>query len=111
LGILEMIVNRMRNDGVAVTTKERKDGNAVLRYEEATSEDGMSLAILCWVVVNPVTPLRVRVATFSYTILAGQRNQSQVQRDLEMLDAEIEAASFSNPLGVVAGMTPFYEKV
>jgi hypothetical protein len=35
-------------------------------------------------------------------MLANQKNRSQVQRDLEMLDAEIKAASFSERLGVVA---------
>jgi hypothetical protein len=102
LDVLETIVNGLRNAGVVGTTKERKDGNALFKYEEATSEQGRRLTIFYWIVVNPVQPHHARVATFSYTILAGQRNQSQVQHDLEMLDAEIEAASFSPHLGVVA---------
>jgi hypothetical protein len=102
LDVLETIVSRLRNDGVVGTTKERKDGNALFKYEEATSEQGRRLTIFYWIVVNPVQTSHVRVATFSYTILAEQRNQSQVQHDLEMLDAEIEAASFSSQLGVVA---------
>ena len=52
--------------------------------ELATSEWGRRLTIFYWIVVNPVPPDHARVATFSYTILAGQRNQSQVQHDLEM---------------------------
>jgi hypothetical protein len=66
----------------------------------------MPLTIFYWIVVNPVPPHHARVATFSYTILVGQRNRSQVQRDLEMLEAEIEVASFSPQLGVVAESPP-----
>jgi hypothetical protein len=100
--VLQGIANNLRNDGVEGTTKDRKDGNAVLKYEEAGSEQGMRLTIFYWIVANALPPRHVRVATFSYTINAGQRNQSQIQHDLEMLDAEIEAASFSPQLGVVA---------
>jgi len=47
--------------------------------------------------------MKTRIATFSYTILAKHRNLSRIQHDLKMLDAEIDAASFSPELGVVAG--------
>lgn len=102
LDMLEMIVNRMRNDGVVGTTIERKDGNAIFKYEEAASERGMPLTIFYWLVVNPVAPRHGRIVTCSYTVLAGQRNRPQVQHELRMLDAEIEAAAFSERLGVVA---------
>jgi hypothetical protein len=84
LDVLETIVNSLKKVGVVGTTKERKDGNALFKYEQATSERGWRLTIFYWIVVNPVPPDHARVATFSYTILAGQRNQSQVQHDLEM---------------------------
>ena len=100
--ILQGIANNLRNEGVEGTTKDRKDGNAVFKYEKADSEQGMRLTIFYWIVASALPPRHVRVATFSYTIIAEQRNQSQVQHDLEMLDAEIEAASFSPQLGVVS---------
>jgi hypothetical protein len=100
--VLQVITNKLRSTGVEGTTKGRKDGNAVFKYEEAGSEQGMSLTIFYWIVANALPPRHARLATFSYTIMAEQRNQSQVQHDLEMLDAEIEAASFSPQLGVVA---------
>ena len=84
LDVLETIVNGLRNAGVVGTTKERKDGSALFKYEEATSEQGRRLTIFYWIIVNPVQPHHARVATFSYTIFAGQRNQSQVQHDLEI---------------------------
>jgi hypothetical protein len=102
LDVLETIVMGLKNDGVVGTTEVLKDGNALFKYEEATSERGRRLTIFYWIVVNPVQPHHARVATFSFTILASQRDKSQVQRDLEMLGAEIEAASFSPKLGLVA---------
>jgi hypothetical protein len=69
-----------------------------MRYEQQTSEHGTTLTIFDWVIANPLPPRQARIATFSYTILAGLRNESQVQRDLEMLKVEIEAATFSPKL-------------
>ncbi len=102
LDILERFVNGLKDNGVMGTAEGRKDGNAVFKYEEATSERGTRLTIFYWIVANPVPPQHVRIATFSYTIPASQRSQSQVQSDFKMLDAEIDAASFSQELGVVA---------
>jgi hypothetical protein len=100
--LLQMIENGLRSEGVKGTIKDREDGNAVFKYEQAASERGMRLTIFYWIVANAVPPHHARVATFSYTIPARQRTQSAIQRDLEMLDAEIEAASFSPQLGVLA---------
>jgi hypothetical protein len=102
LDVLETIINSLKNDGVAGTTEELKDGNALFKYEEATSERGRRLTIFYWIVVSPVRPHHARVATFSYTILASQRDKSQVQHELEMLGTEIQAASFSSQLGLAA---------
>lgn len=100
--VLQGIANDLRKKGVEGTTKGRQDGNGVFKFEEAASEQGMRLTIFYWVVANALPPRHARIATFSYTIIAEQRNQSQIQHDLEMLDAEIEAASFSPQLGIVA---------
>jgi hypothetical protein len=100
MDLLQFHVNQLNNDNLECTTKGRKDGNAVLKYEEAGSERGKSLTVFYWVVSNPVPPRHFRAATFSYTILTEQRNSSQIQQDLEMLEVEIEAATFSPKLGV-----------
>jgi hypothetical protein len=101
MDVLHVVVNGMKSKGVEGTTSGRNDGNAVFKYE-LNSEEGVRHTIFNWIVANPIPPNRARVATFSYTMLASQRNRSQVQRDLEMLDAEIKATSFSERLGVVA---------
>ncbi len=84
------------------TKAVRPDGNAVLKYEEAALELGVPLTIFYWVVANPLPPLHARIATFSYTIPTVWRNEPRVRRDLEMLEAEIEAATFSPEVGVVS---------
>jgi hypothetical protein len=102
LDMLQVIVKGLRNKGLEGTTDGRKDGNAVFKYEEPTSEQGTSLTIFHWVVANPLPPGHARVANFSYTILAEQRTKGQIQRELEMLEAEIEAATFSPEIDVVS---------
>jgi hypothetical protein len=102
LNVLQVVENGLKNEGVEGTTKSRTDGNAVFMYVQAASEHGTRLTIFYWIVANPLPPHHARIATFSYTILAKQRNQPRVQRDLELLEAEIEAATFSSELGVVS---------
>lgn len=102
LAVLESLVNGLRNEGVVGTTNERKDGTVIFKYQQATSERGVRLTIFYWITVNAVPPHHARIATFSYTIPHRKRHRSQVQHDVEMLESEIEAASFSAELGVVA---------
>src|SRR5258707_244442 len=85
MDMLQAVVNGLKSN-VEGTTKHRKDGNAIFKYEEAAFEHGRRLTIFYWVVANPSPPRHARVITFSYTILAEQRNQRQVLHDLEMLD-------------------------
>ena len=102
MDVLHVVVHEMKSKGVEGTTSGRNDGNAIFKYELMNSEEGVRHTICNWIVANPLPSNRARIATFSYTMLANQKNRSQVQRDLEMLDAEIKAASFSERLGVVA---------
>lgn len=100
LEMLKPFVKALKAEkGVEGSIQERNDGNAVLKYEEAGFERGKELTIFFWVVANPLPPRHARLATFSYTILAKQRDQSRIQRDLQMLESEIEAARFTPELG------------
>jgi hypothetical protein len=100
MDVLQVVVSGLRK-GWKGTTRVRADGNALLKYEEAAIEQGIRLTIFYWVVASPVPPRHARVVTLSYAIRAEQRNRTQVQHDLEMLEAEIEAAMFSPELGGV----------
>lgn len=102
MDVLQFVVNSLTETGVEGTTSGRNDGNAVFKYTQGNSERGTRLTIFYWVVANPLPPNHARIATFSYTILAEQRNQPQIRQDVEMLEAEIAAATFSPELGVVS---------
>jgi hypothetical protein len=97
--MLQVLADQLMNDSVECATRWRKDGNAVLRYEESGFERGRSLTIFYWVVSNPIPPRHVRVANFSYTILSELRRIPQIQHDLKLLEAVIEAATFWPELG------------
>ncbi len=99
--ILEMVVSGLKKNNVEGGIRGREDGIAVLKYEEAAHANGMRLTIFHWVIANSLPPHRARIITFSYTILAGQRNQKCLPGDLEMLEAEIESATFSSDLGII----------
>ena len=99
--MLAVVLNGLHTVSVDGSIRGRKDGNAVLKYEVAALEQGMRLTIFYWVIANPLPPHHARVTTFSYTILAEQRDQRSILRDLEMLESEIESATFSSELGVV----------
>lgn len=102
LDLLRVLTDQPRFVGVDGTINARNDGNAVLEYEAAASEMGTPLTIFYWVVANPLPPRHARIATFSYTILEEQQNVSQIQRDVQMLRTEIEAAIFSPEIGTFA---------
>ena len=103
--ILEVVVRGL-DTSVEGETRSRKDGNAVLRYEEAAFEQGMPLRIVYWVIANPLPPHDARIVTFSFTMLASQRNEESVQRDLETLEEEIDSAIFAPELGVISDELP-----
>ncbi len=100
--VLEVVARGLKEKNVNSSTRDRMDGNAVLKYEEAAREQGKLLTIFYWLIANPLPPHRARVVTFSYAILAKQRELQSVQRDLEMLETEIESAIFSPETGVLA---------
>jgi hypothetical protein len=104
--VLHVVANGMRSKGVEGRTSGLNDGNAVFKYEDVTSEEGARISIFNWIVAKPLPPNRARVATFSYTVLAEQRNKSQIRKNLKMLEVEIEAATFSPELGVVSESPP-----
>jgi len=104
LEVLDPLVRMLKEQqGAKGSTRKRSDGNAVFKYEEHGFDDGVKLTVFYWVIANPLPPCHARLATFSYTIVANQLGQSHIQRDLEMLEAEIEAASFARVMGTTSG--------
>ena len=99
--LFEVVLRGQQELSFKSSPRDRMDGNAVLKYQEAARERGKSLIIFYWVIANPLPPHHARIITFSYTILAEQQDLKSVQRDLEMLESEIELAMFSPEIGVV----------
>jgi hypothetical protein len=81
------------------TVETLANGNALLRYTEAGTEQGNKLKIMYWQVANIVPPEHVRIAVFSYTILESQENEKKFKDEITLLDSEIRSAAFAKVLG------------
>jgi hypothetical protein len=80
---------------------DRSNEGFPLSYEvEETQEDGALLEIHRWQVAVPVLPHSVRLAIFSYAVLAGQVIQPHISEELRFVDASIRNARFSTEPGV-----------
>jgi hypothetical protein len=76
------------------------DGNAVARYMQTPVEEGKQLHIHFWEVASPSPPRHMRLAVFSYTILASQASSDSIRQELELLDGLITKAQFAKELGI-----------
>jgi hypothetical protein len=63
-------------------------------------ENGETLNVHHWDVAVPVPPDNLRIAMFSYTILAGQESDPVIARELGYLAESIRSADFSRERGV-----------
>lgn len=93
----ELLLPRAQSRGVSV--RPLPGGSAVISYSEPAEEDGTALVMHYWEVANAVPPFHARLAVFSYTTLASEKNG--VSEDVEWLDREICACTFAPDLGVV----------
>ena len=75
-------------------------GDAIVTYEQPTEERGEALRTTYWLVANAIEPRHVRIAIFSYAVLAKHANAPATIAEVEMLDREIRNATFSRRLGV-----------
>lgn len=82
----------------SANTERLPNDCALVRYSQATEEEGHPLYITYWSVAQPIPPSHARIANFSYTMRAHQRKDPGFQQVLEMLDREIRALSFAPEL-------------
>lgn len=75
------------------------DGVAMIRYDLPAKEGGQALTIRYWRVAQSLPPTNVRLALFSYTLLADQWDDTSTQGELALLDREITAVQFASELG------------
>jgi hypothetical protein len=98
--LMELLLKRLRKRQENPLGNVQHIGkNALVRFDESSIEDGTRLRIFYWMFVNPVSPRTVRIVTFSYTVLDSQTKTAQLQRELELLDAEIVRTEFSSQRG------------
>lgn len=83
------------------TVESTLSGFPIRREEKEVEENGERLRIYRWEIAVPVEPRHLRVAIFSYTILANQESAPAIVADVALLDSCIRAASFSQQLGEV----------
>lgn len=76
-------------------------GIALIQYDLPAVERGHSLNIRYWRVAQSLSPRHVRLAIFSYTLLADQFNDPTFQDELDVIDREIRAAELAPGLGDV----------
>jgi hypothetical protein len=81
-------------------------GNAVARYIQMPVEQGAQLHIHYWEIASPLPPRHMRLAVFSYTILASQASSDSIRQELELLDSLITKAQFAQELGVSGDEPP-----
>ena len=68
------------------------NGYALARYLKTPLQRGQQLQITYWSIAQVIPPHHVRIATFSYTLLAGQERDPQIQQELQLLDAEVRSS-------------------
>lgn len=77
-----------------------RDGLAITQEVKLAEESGEQLQISYWRVAIPVEPDNVRIAVFSFTILAEQATDPNIRREIDLLENSIRAAEFSRDEGV-----------
>jgi hypothetical protein len=77
-----------------------RDGLAIAQEVKLAEENGEQLQINYWRVAVPVEPESVRIAVFSFTILADQATDASIGREIKLLEKSIRAAEFSRDEGV-----------
>lgn len=67
----------------------------MLMHYKDCEEEGEDLRIYFWQTTNYVPPKHLRVAVFSYTILAGQENEPAIANEIKNISDQISKATFS----------------
>jgi len=81
------------------TIKRLPNGNAIVTWVEHTAEGGQAITLFWWHVANPVPPNHLRLANFSYTVLASQEDSALTKSHIRMLTSSITNAEFHSTIG------------
>jgi len=75
------------------------DGNALAKSLIRTQEQNQELSMYCWHIANPVPPEFLRIANFTYTVLAQHESKTRTLAEVELLDRLIRKSRFHNSIG------------
>ena len=74
-------------------------GDGMRIFKDATEERGTKIDLYCWEIAQCIPPETLRIATFTWTILASQSSDPKFQKEIEFLTNEISKAYFYPELG------------
>src|ERR1017187_8619466 len=90
----------------AGTFETLPSGLRLQREAKAAKEGSETLAIYWWRVAVPVPPSSLRLANFSYTILAGQESEPAIASELAFVDKSVRVAEFRREPAVAGDYRP-----
>jgi hypothetical protein len=69
-------------------------GNGIKRWRKLISQDAVPLCIYYWEVGRCVSPNLIRVAVFSYTVLADRVDLKRTRDEVKLVENLVTAAEF-----------------
>jgi hypothetical protein len=90
---------KLNKDATPEFSKRLPNGNAVGSWVTHGTDRGEAISQFWWEVVNPVPPHHIRLANFSYTVLATQEKLPNVVNEVKLLNDSIEQLVFYPSLG------------
>ncbi len=85
--------------GLPVETLQ--NGNALATRVTKTTDQGQKIVIYSWHLSGSLAPETIRLANFTYTVLASMTQSSATVNDLAFIEASIRHATFSSEHGVI----------
>lgn len=89
------LINILKKEVPNSAIRQVNDNVAIAQFDEGSIDRG---DVRYWVVVHSVSPDRIRIANFSYTLLESQFNDPSFVEELSMINREIEKCQFSKRL-------------
>jgi hypothetical protein len=89
------LMNSVKPDSI----ERLQNGNAITSWVEHSSEQEQAITVYWWHVANPVPPNHIRIANFSYAVLASQESSPTTKTEVQMLANSISNAAFHSTLG------------
>jgi hypothetical protein len=103
----QQMVSGLIADGGYETLQE---GLAIKSHVDSAEEKGHWLEVHYWEVAVPVSPDRLRMAIFSFTILAAHADETDARHDIELLDRSIRGAEYSRSQGLPSACDELFQE-